>query len=66
MPHSDKLKLVVAAIEAERSKTSSNGIIELRQTKDNKLNTVPINDILSIPQVIGERRQAGRLRPPSL
>ncbi|KJJ85541.1 hypothetical protein OMAG_000586 [Candidatus Omnitrophus magneticus] len=48
MTHSDNFKLVIEAIEAERSKTASAGLIELRQTKENKLNTVPINHILNI------------------
>ena len=48
MEHSDNFKLVIEAIEAERSKNPSAGLIELRQTKENKLNTVPINHIINI------------------
>jgi hypothetical protein len=40
--------VVVAAIEAERINADSSGIIELRQLKANKLNTVPVNNILNI------------------
>ena len=48
MAHSDNFKQVIEAIEAERAKADSSGVIELRQTKENKLNTVPINHILNI------------------
>ncbi|MEA3369044.1 MAG: hypothetical protein U9Q24_01620 [Candidatus Ratteibacteria bacterium] len=48
MEHSDNFKLVIEAIQAEWSKDSSAGLIELRQTKENKLNTVPINHIINI------------------
>ena len=48
MKHSDNFKLVIEAIQAERSKNPSAGLIELRQTKENKLNTVPINHIINI------------------
>lgn len=48
MAHSDNFKLIIEAIETERNNGSSPGSIELRQTKENKLNTVPINHILNI------------------
>ncbi|MDD5775272.1 MAG: hypothetical protein PHS64_04965, partial [Candidatus Omnitrophica bacterium] len=48
MAHSDNFKLVVEAIEDERINADSSGIIELRQTKENKLNTVPVNNIINI------------------
>lgn len=48
MRHSDRFRLVIAAIERERAKNPSAGTIELRQTKENKLNTVPISDIRNI------------------
>lgn len=48
MAHSENFKLVVAAIEAERTKNSASGLVELRQAKENKLNSVPINHILNI------------------
>jgi hypothetical protein len=50
MAHSDNFKRVVAAIEAERNKADSSGVIELKQTKENKLNTVPIEHIRNILQ----------------
>jgi len=48
MEHSDNFKLVVSAIETERSKNPSANTIELRQTKENRLNKVPLNDIWNI------------------
>jgi hypothetical protein len=48
MTHSDNFKLVVSAIENERSKNPSVNTIELRQTKENRLNRVPLNDIWNI------------------
>lgn len=48
MAHSDNFKLVVSAIETERSRNPTANTIELRQTKENKLNRVPINDIWNI------------------
>lgn len=48
MKHSDNFKLVVSAIETERSKNSNANTIDLRQTKENKLNKVPLNDIWNI------------------
>jgi len=48
MAHSDNFKRVIAAIEAERAKADASGVIELRQTKENKLNTVPIEHIRNI------------------
>lgn len=50
MAHSDNFKRVIEAIEAERNKADSSGVIELRQTKENKLNTVPIEHIRNILQ----------------
>ena len=48
MKHTDNFKMVIAAIETERSKNPSVNTIELHQTKENKLNTVPINHIINI------------------
>jgi len=48
MEYSDNFKLVVSAIETERSKNPSANTIELRQTKANRLNKVPLNDIWNI------------------
>jgi hypothetical protein len=48
MTHSDNFREVIEAIEAERGKNPSSGLIELRQTKENKLNTIPISDIQNI------------------
>lgn len=45
MPYSDNFRKVIEAIEAERNKNLSSGLVELCQTKENKLNTVPISDI---------------------
>ncbi|MBU4306168.1 MAG: hypothetical protein KJ893_11225 [Candidatus Omnitrophica bacterium] len=50
MAHSDNFKMVVETIEIERNNADSSGIIELRQTKENKLNTVPIEQIRNILQ----------------
>jgi len=50
MAHSDNFKRVIEAIEVERAKADSSGVIELRQTKENKLNTVPIEHIRNILQ----------------
>lgn len=48
MAHLDKFRIVVEAIESERRKDPSADLVELRQTKENKLNTIPINKILNI------------------
>ena len=48
MAHSDNFKSVVSAIETERSKNPNANTIELRQTKENKLNRMPLNDIRNI------------------
>ncbi|MBU4162495.1 hypothetical protein KJ859_02860 [Patescibacteria group bacterium] len=48
MKYTNNFKLVIEAIQAERTKNSSSGLVELRQTKENKLNTVPINHIINI------------------
>ena len=37
MKHSDNFKLVIEAIQSERNNNPSAGLIELRQTKENKL-----------------------------
>ncbi len=50
MKHINNFKLVIEAIQAERSKATSADLIELRQTKENKLNTVPVNHIINIPR----------------
>ena len=48
MKHTNNFKLVIEAIQAERSTRPSSDPIELHQTKENKLNTVPINHIINI------------------
>jgi len=40
--------MVIEAIEAERGKNPSSGLVEVRQIKENRLNTIPINEILNI------------------